>query len=249
MRAARAHLFVADLDRPTLDPDDEHHVRRVLRLAAGDAVTVADGAGRWRPARLGGGGEELEPTGPIEVEAQPTPALTVAFAPPKGDRPELAVQKLTELGVDRIVVFVADRSVVRWSGERAAHHQVRLARVARQAGSQCRRCRLPVIETGADFGALVAGAGVAGADPGGGPVSLSHPTVLIGPEGGWSERERAALPAVVGLGPHVLRAETAAITAGAVLASLRAGIVVEAARGPGSESSSAGGGGDSGSRE
>jgi 16S rRNA (uracil1498-N3)-methyltransferase len=75
-------------------------------------------------------------------------------------------------------------------------------------------------------------AGVAVADRTGSPPSLDHPTVLIGPEGGWAPEERAAaegagLP-IVGVGAHVLRAETAAVTVGALLTGLRAGIVHEA---------------------
>ncbi len=65
--------------------------------------------------------------------------------------------------------------------------------------------------------------------PGGAPVSLSAPTVLVGPEGGWTDEELAAVPEHVGLGPYVLRAETAALAAGVLLAALRAGLVAEVA--------------------
>jgi 16S rRNA (uracil1498-N3)-methyltransferase len=70
-------------------------------------------------------------------------------------------------------------------------------------------------------------AAVALADPGGAPLTLSTPTVLVGPEGGWTDEELAAVPCHVGLGPHVLRAETAAVAAGVLLAALRAGLVAE----------------------
>ncbi len=63
--------------------------------------------------------------------------------------------------------------------------------------------------------------------PGGAPISLSAPTVLVGPEGGWTDEELAAVPRHVGLGPHVLRAGTAALAAGVLLAALRAGLVTE----------------------
>jgi 16S rRNA (uracil1498-N3)-methyltransferase len=112
---ARAHVFVDDLAAPRLAADDRHHLTRVLRLSAGAVVTVADGRGRWRSCRLGSG-PDLEVVGDIVADPEPRPAITVAFGLVKGERPELVVQKLTELGVDRIVPFAAERSVVRWDG-------------------------------------------------------------------------------------------------------------------------------------
>jgi len=108
---ARAHAFVADVESPELGPDDRHHLERVLRLRPGDELTVADGAGRWRRCRFG---PVVEVDGEVEVEPPPAPAITLAFALTKGERPEWTVQKLTEVGVDRIVPFVSDRSIVRW---------------------------------------------------------------------------------------------------------------------------------------
>jgi 16S rRNA (uracil1498-N3)-methyltransferase len=153
----------------------------------------------------------------------------VAFALTKGERPEWTVQKLTELGIDRIVPFAGERSIVRWDGAGTLAAKLgRLRRVARQAAMQSRRSWLPVVEDLADFGVLAARPGVALADREGLPPSLSWPVVLVGPEGGWSpEEEGSGLPRV-GLGPQVLRAETAAVSAGAVLAALRAGLVRDA---------------------
>lgn len=217
------HVRAADLDAPALDPDDRHHLERVRRLRAGDRLTVTDGAGRWRWCRFGA---ELEPIGAVQADPPPTPSLTVAFALVKGERPELVVQKLTEVGVDRIVPFLAERSVVRWDEERAARHHERLARVAHEAAMQCRRTWWPQVVPVTTFDEVVALPGAAGADRDGAPPSLSASTVLIGPEGGWSDDERARLPAVVGLGPNVLRAETAAIAAGTMLVALRSGVVL-----------------------
>jgi 16S rRNA (uracil1498-N3)-methyltransferase len=215
-------VFVADVDRPELADDDRHHLARVLRLRPGDPLTVADGAGRWRPCRFG---PEPEPDGEVAVEPVRSPAITVAFAPVKGDRPEWVVQKLTELGVDRVVPLAAARSVVRWDGERGERQVGRLRRVAREAAMQAHRARLPEIAAVAGFGELAAVGGATLADLGGGPPSLDRPFVLVGPEGGWSDEERSAGLATVGLADHVLRAETAAVVAGAVLAALRAGRV------------------------
>src|SRR3954447_6567975 len=131
--AGKAHVFVADVERPDLEGSDRHHLERVLRLRPGDLLTVADGAGRWRHVRFGA---TLEPDGPIEFDDRPAPEISIAFALVKGGRPELVVQKLTELGVARIVPFVAARSVVQWDGDKADRNAARLATVAREAGMQ-----------------------------------------------------------------------------------------------------------------
>ena len=228
---ARPHVFVADPVDPELVDADRHHLERVLRLRPGDEITVCDGAGRWRRCRLGGSrGGALEPVGEIEVEPRPSPAITVGFALTKGERPEWTVQKLTELGVDRIVPFVAERSVVRWDEPRAATQSERWRRVSREAACQSRRAWLPQVDAVTTFAAVVAEPGAALAERGGDPPSLVHPLVLVGPEGGWSEAELTLahrLPRV-GLGPQVLRAETASVVAGAFLCGLRAGLLAQA---------------------
>jgi 16S rRNA (uracil1498-N3)-methyltransferase len=215
---AEAHAFVDDLERPELGAPDRHHLERVLRLRAGASVTVSDGAGSWRLARFG---SALEPDGPIELVEAPAPAITIACALVKGERPELVVQKLTELGVDTIVLFAAERSVVRWDDVRATAHVERLRRVAREASMQSRRVRLPGVVWSATFEAVAATPGATMAERDGGAVSLEHPLVLVGPEGGWSPREAGAGLTRVSLGPNVLRTETAAMAAGALLVAAR----------------------------
>lgn len=224
----RAHVFVDDLGSPELSPPDRHHLERVLRLRPGDPVTAADGRGGLRPCVVAAGGR-LEPVGPITRHERLAPAITVAMAAAKGERPEWAVQKLTEAGVDEIVVFVADRSVVRWDGERAGRHLARLARVAREAAMQSRRAWLPEVRGVETFAALAGRPGAAMADPAGSPPSLSTPVVLVGPEGGWSDAERGRGLPLVALGDGVLRVETAAVAAGLLLTALRSGIVGPAA--------------------
>jgi 16S rRNA (uracil1498-N3)-methyltransferase len=225
--SAKAHAFVADLEAPELDDDDRHHLARVLRLHPGDTITVSDGEGRWRPCAFGA---VLEPLGRVEFDPTPTPALTVAFAVVKGERTDFAVQKLVELGIDTVVPFVADRSVVRWDPARAEHQHARLLKVARQAAMQSRRATLPRIEALGSFADLVARAGAALADADGGPPSLSWPTVVVGPEGGWSDAERRNEIPHVRLARTVLRAETAAVAAGAVLVALREHLVIPSDR-------------------
>jgi 16S rRNA (uracil1498-N3)-methyltransferase len=216
--------FVADLDAPTLGPDDEHHLRKALRLAPGAPLVLSDGAGRWCSARLGPG-PVPSVVGDVVHDLPLEPALTVAFAPVKGDRPEWAVQKLTELGVDRIGILWAARSVVRWEGDRTDRHLVRLRRVAREAAAQCRRTRLPEVVLLGPVADAARLPGACRAQQGGAPPSLAHPVVLVGPEGGWDPRERDDDVPEVGLGPHTLRGETAAVAAGVVLAALRLGVV------------------------
>lgn len=224
--AAAAHVFVADLARPELADDDRHHLERVLRLRAGESVTVSDGAGRWRPCRYAGAGR-VEAVGEVRAESRPVPAVAVAFALTKGDRPEWTVQKLAEAGVDRIVPLVTRRSIVRWDGDKAARQVGRLRAVAVAAAMQSRQVWLPVVDEVQSFAEVVATGrdGLAMAERGGEPPSLVHPTIVVGPEGGWETAELDVGLPLVDLGPTVLRAETAAVAAGLLLCALRAGTV------------------------
>lgn len=197
---------------------------------------MADGTGRWRLCALVSARPDsrpavaiLEPAAEVVDDPAPHPALTVAFAPTKGERPEWAVAKLTELGVDRIIPLVTARSVVRWDEQRSQRHHERWNQIARQAAMQSRRMRLPVIDNPSDVAVVAATAGTSAviAVPGGDPPTLRRPTVLIGPEGGWSPEEERAVPGTVGLGPLVLRTETAALVAGSLYAALRTGLVAQ----------------------
>ena len=216
------HVFVDDLDLLELRDEDRHHLTRSLRLRPGDAFTASDGAGSWRICRLGAASEP-EPDGEVVFVGAPRPRLTIGFALIKGGRPELVVQKLTELGVDAIVSFTAEHSVVRWDPERAVRHTERLRRVAREAAMQSRQVRLPEIGGAIDFAALASRPDAIRADIAGDPPSLDHPAVLIGPEGGWSDAERSQLGAIR-ISSSVLRSETAAITTAALLTALRDGL-------------------------
>jgi 16S rRNA (uracil1498-N3)-methyltransferase len=217
---SKAHALVADVAAPVLAERDRHHLERVLRLRAGEELTVTDGHGGWRACRFGA---ELEPIGAVALEEAPVPPIAIGFALVKGARPELVVQKLTELGVDRIVPFVADRSVVQWDDEKASRQHERLTTVAREALMQSRRVWLPTIAELTSFDDLHVG-NLAIADRDGEPPSLAHPFVLIGPEGGWSDRERKASATRIRLSANVLRAETAAISAATVLCGMRSGL-------------------------
>ncbi|MCB0996193.1 MAG: 16S rRNA (uracil(1498)-N(3))-methyltransferase [Acidimicrobiales bacterium] len=220
------HCFVSDLDSPVLDPGDHHHLERVLRLRPGDQLTVGDGVGGWAPCRFG---PSLEVVGPVGRVAPPSPRLTVGFALVKGERPELVIQKLTEAGIDRIVPFTAERSVVRWDHLKAAKQHGRFVRIAREAAMQSRRLWLPEIVALATFAQVSASTDpvVVRADVAGRSLRRTDRFVLVGPEGGWSPAERDASADAVTLGPTVMRAETAAIAAGVLLVALRGGYVGE----------------------
>jgi 16S rRNA (uracil1498-N3)-methyltransferase len=215
-------LFGGWVAPPVLADHDRYHLERVLRVRRGEPLTVSDGKGAWRPCRYG---PVVEASGPVGFTAKASPNLTVGFSIPKGDRPELIVQKLTELGIDRIVALHAERSVVRWDGDRASRHLRRLRRVAREAAMQARRAWLPEVEGPLDVAVLAASAGAATCEPGGGPPTLECPVLLVGPEGGWSHGEAVLTARKVALGPHVLRVETAALSAGVLLAALRSRLV------------------------
>lgn len=218
-----AHVLVDDLAQPALDDAAAHHLRRVRRLQVGDRLTMTDGSGRWAWARLGPG-DAIELDGEVTAVAAPDPPITVAFALTKGGRPEWTVQKLTEVGVDRIVPFIAERSVVRWDdGKRARQHE-RMTAIARSALEQSGRCRLPAVDPVVSV-ADVAALGAVRMEQGHAALELAQNVVAVGPEGGWSDTEREILATTASIGPHTLRAETAAITTGAILVALRSGLV------------------------
>jgi 16S rRNA (uracil1498-N3)-methyltransferase len=221
---AAAHVFVDDVDEPRLDPLDRHHLERVLRLRPGDLVSVSDGAGAWCLCEFG---LVLQPVGDVVVEAEPAPPITVGFAVPKGDRPEWAVHKLTEVGADRIVLLHTERSIVRWEGDRAERQRERLERIAREAAMQSRRVWLPEVVGPWSFEEALrwGGDAVALCRAGGDTPTLDRPVVLVGPEGGWSPSEHSASHVSLGLGSNVLRVETAAVVAGTLLVALRNGLV------------------------
>jgi 16S rRNA (uracil1498-N3)-methyltransferase len=233
-------VYVDDLDHPTPAPDDAHHLATVLRLRPGEPVVAADGHGGWRlcryrgPARgpVGSDAGPLEVDGAVIVVPRSPPAITVGFVPVKGDRPEWVVQKLTEIGVDRIAILRSARAVVRWDGDRGVRALDRLRRVAREAGSQSRNPWLPEVVGILDLAGLaqaVTPDPLVLAHPGGDPPSVAMPVMAVGPEGGWDDAELApgGFP-VVGLGPGILRAETAAVASGLLLCALRNGLVREA---------------------
>jgi 16S rRNA (uracil1498-N3)-methyltransferase len=214
LRGSAAHVFVESLVAPQLSDDDDHHLRRVLRVRESDVVTLSDGVGRWVTARLTAGGVmvDSEPT----AEAALRPAAVVS-ALPKGDRPEWIVQKLTEVGATSIGFMDCARSVVRWDAARAQRQRERLRRIAREASMQSRRVWLPELRDVVPFEEVIESMKCSIADPDGGDLAPGVEAVLIGPEGGFTEGELARVASRVCLSANVLRVETAALTAAVLL--------------------------------
>ena len=219
LRHSVAHVFVDQLDSPTLGDDDQHHLGRVLRFRDGESVTASNGRGQWRACVWRNGA--LEVAGEVVASAPPSVRCAVAFTPVKGDRNEWAVQKLTEIGIDEVIILApTQHSVVRWSD---ADKQLRKLRVvAREAAMQSRRVWLPNIVGLAALHEVCAGDGAAVADPNGVALHAGVSLVVVGPEGGFAEDELPAGVPRVQLGDTILRAETATLVAATLLVARRA---------------------------
>ena len=215
---------------------EARHAVAVKRLAPGEAVDIADGAGlRLVGEVVAAAADRLEVKVLAKVqEPEPSVRFLLVQALAKGDRDLQAVESAVELGVDAVLPWQADRSIVRWNPDKAAKARAKWQALATAAAKQSRRSRIPevaevatsrtlaarladaslvlVLHEDADTPLLQAAADVAP----GGTVAL-----VVGPEGGISPAELEALTAAgaatVRLGPHVLRSSTAGPAALAVL--------------------------------
>jgi 16S rRNA (uracil1498-N3)-methyltransferase len=222
-----------DADAFVLSGDEGRHAARVRRLAVGELLRVGDGRGSVLDCRV----SEVLPDGlrlgvlARRTEPEPQPRVVVVQALPKGDRGELAVAMLTELGVDEIVPWAADRSIAQWRDARGVKALERWRRAAGEAAKQSRRVRVPAVAelastsqvadrlraaTGLVLHEQAATALTAVALPSAGDVVL-----VVGPEGGITDEELAAFTAAgaraVRLGEPVLRTSTAGVAALAAL--------------------------------
>jgi 16S rRNA (uracil1498-N3)-methyltransferase len=218
LRRSAAHVFIDDISSPVLSDDDSHHLLRVMRIRESDEVSVSDGRGSWMLASLGVGGE-LRPRTDVVIDPEPAWRVGVGFVPIKGEKPELVAQKLTEVGVDDIVVVAhSQHQVVRWDDDKQERNLQRLTKVVREAAMQSRRSWMPSLRVVSSLGQLV---GASVAEPGGEPLAAQDRFLVVGPEGGFTDDELTGFSRKVSLGEFVLRAETAAIVAGVLLTRLR----------------------------
>lgn len=218
--------------RVELEQGQAHYIARVLRMRAGDALILFNGAGGQYPATLEAVGKNVVvvTTGAFEpVERESPLVLHLGIAVSRGDRMDWVVQKATELGVSSITPLLSERTEVRLKGEREEKKLRHWQQVATSACEQCGRNRLPAVNTlqplpvwceqlEVDIRLLLdpaadnSGPGVAA------PASVA---LLVGPEGGFSADEIAAAQAAgfhcLKLGPRVLRTETAPLAAIALL--------------------------------
>ncbi|SCG50362.1 16S rRNA (uracil(1498)-N(3))-methyltransferase [Micromonospora coxensis] len=237
-----APLFLVEAlptgDSTTLDGPEGHHAATVQRLRVGEELLLADGRGGTATAvvrAVGRGTLDLTVTSRGYVDAD-VPRLVVVQGIAKGDRGELAVQAMTEVGVDEIVPWAASRSVTQWRGERGLRARDKWVATAREAAKQARRPWLPVVagapdEPTARVARRIAGAGAAfvlheEADERLTTVQLpatGEIVLVVGPEGGIAPVELDAFTQAgarpVRLGPSVLRTSTAGVAALAVLAT------------------------------
>lgn len=221
---------------PALTGDEARHLSQVLRVKRGECVTVFDGCGRRATAEVLEVGRDHVALALSELvqQAPPRPAITLAQAIPKGKNMDLIVQKAVELGVAAIQPLITRNTVVQPGDGKAS----KWIRTALEACKQCGLDTLPAVAEPLPFDAWLAGVAAPATDlhliaslaPG--ALSLRDTlrenappaavTLLVGPEGDFSEAETAAAIArgflPVTLGPIVLRVETAALAA---LAALR----------------------------
>jgi 16S rRNA (uracil1498-N3)-methyltransferase len=221
-------------DTVRVQGDEAHHAVAVRRLRVGEAIALTDGTGTTATGTVSVTGKRdlSVEVSDVRRDPSPVPALTVVQALPKGDRGELAVEVLTEIGVSTIVPWAAARSVAVWRGERAVKALARWRSTAREAAKQSRRAWFPDVAelaSTSDLVSLIAEADLAVLLHEEATTSLASLEVpatgsivlIVGPEGGLTDDELAALAEAgatpVRLGAEVLRTSTAGLAACAAL--------------------------------
>jgi len=221
-------------DSVTVTGDEARHAVVVRRIRVGEQVVLVDGAGTSATCAVTETSKSAlsAAVSDVAVVPPPTPAVTVVQAIPKGERAELAVEVLTEVGADRIVPWAAARCIGTWRGDRAAKSLEKWRATARESGKQSRRAWFPEVTgmaTTADVAAMVGEADLAVVlhEAATAPISelpldgVRSILVVVGPEGGITDEELAQLGAahVVRMGESVLRTSTAGVAAVAALLS------------------------------
>lgn len=230
-------------DRVRVTGPEARHAVQSMRLGPGEAVDLGDGRGRHAVGVVHSTGMDLLEVTVEHVRSEPStlPRLVLLQALAKGDRDLLAVQTATELGVDAVIPWQAERSIVRWKGERAAKAHAKWVSTVQSAAQQARRALVPEVRDlvqGPEAARLAVPGTVVvvlhedATQPWGDIVrehllaatQVQEVILAVGPEGGISPAEVAALTEagahLAVLGPHVLRASTAGPAALAVLQEL-----------------------------
>ncbi len=229
---ARRRFFVDTIrgGQAELSGDEARHLTRVLRVEAGQRFEISDNRSAYLAEVVEARGERVVFRVEQPIESTPPPIrVTLCAGLIKFDRFEWMVEKATELGVERIIPVGAARSE-KGLFEASRKRSERWERIARESSQQSRRTTLPEILPAARFESALETEGAArlfleeGTAP---PLLRALPdrvasaSLLLGPEGGWTERERelagAAGWTAVSLGPQILRAETAAVAAIALI--------------------------------
>ncbi|MET9575839.1 16S rRNA (uracil(1498)-N(3))-methyltransferase [Streptomyces massasporeus] len=229
------HFDAGGGGRYVLDGPEGRHAVSVKRLRAGEDVVLTDGAGRWADCVVldtEGKDRLILQLDSVSEEPAEQPRVTVVQALPKGDRGELAVETMTEVGVDAIVPWAAARCITQWKGDRGVKALGKWRATAREAGKQSRRVRFPEVAeavTTKQVAALLAGADFAAVlhESGDEPLATAELpatgdiVLVVGPEGGVAPEELAlfeeAGAQAYRLGRSVLRTSTAGTAAAAVL--------------------------------
>lgn len=233
MRVARLYVGqqLASAGPIALDAQAAHHITRVLRLRPGAALVIFDGSGRQYEATLLSAtrrGAEIEVGAELPAFSESPLAVTLVQGVSRGERMDLVMQKATELGVTAIIPVLTERSVVRLSDSRAARRTEHWRRIITSACEQSGRAHVPALAAPLDFDEWLAATTLPATSlvlqPGAvaSIATLAAPadarvTIVIGPEGGLTPRERELLLGrgcvAVGMGPRILRTETAALAA------------------------------------
>ncbi|WP_406860846.1 16S rRNA (uracil(1498)-N(3))-methyltransferase [Streptomyces sp. HUAS MG47] len=221
-----------------LDGPEGRHAVAVKRLRAGEELVLTDGHGAYAECTVVAAEGKDQLTVTVDVrheEPAPAPRITVVQALPKGDRGELAVEIMTETGVDAIVPWAASRCITQWKGDRGLKALGKWRATAREAGKQSRRTRFPQVAelmTTKQVAALLADADFAAVlhedreHPSATLATAAFPAegeivLVVGPEGGVAPEELAAFEEAGAkpyrLGPSVLRTSTAGTAAVALV--------------------------------
>jgi len=216
--------------------DDAHHIANVMRARTGDTIIISNGDNREVLAKLEHISKDrviADVVEPLPMLAEPAIRVTIAQSLPKGDKLETVIQKGTEIGAVRFLPFVSERTVVQYDAKKESKRLERWHKIAKEAAEQAHRNRIPAVEPPCSWkqlmqaareadkaffcyekeeGTMLKQAVVQAIAERGGTAGMNV-MLIVGPEGGFTEREAAEAEAAgcvcVKLGRRILRTETA----------------------------------------